>query len=314
MPYGPPMETPQTPSQPGQPEQPERAIEQAMAAASRGELAVAAEHFEVAARGFVTAGKLGEAKAALSNLAFMRKGCGDFAGALAAIDEGVALFTAETSDRERAPLLLTRAGVLDRLADPAAVEAWNATAEAMRAQPLMNVVCLAHAAGALMPIDRAEARRRALEAIRLLGGEAPLPFLVGLIGAVGDSAPGATGIPFLAQASWLMFSHPETCTPSNAPFLEMLAERLGYEQPAAEALGLIGLMLASTKKDTPDHRPVMSHVARILHGGAAARSISVDAMAELCQRGGAREPGELAAVLEALIGEDWLIRGNVQLS
>jgi len=285
-----------------------------MVAASRGELAVAAEHFEAAARAFVAAGKLGEAKAALSNLAFMRKGCGDFAGALAAIDEGVALFSAETTDRERAPLLLTRAGVLDRLADPAAVEAWNATAEAMREQPLMKVVCLAHAAGALMQIDRAEARRRALEAIRLLGGEAPLPFLVGVIGAVGDSAPGATGVPFLAQATWLMFSHPETCTPSNAPFLEMLAERLGYEQPAAETLGLIGMMLASTKKGTAEHRPVMSHVARILHGGAAARSISVEAMADLCQSSWSKELGDLVAMLEKLVGEDWLIRGNVELS
>lgn len=302
MKYGAPMQ------------QPEQDVELAMTAASRGELEVAAQHFEAAARSFVAAAKRGEAKAALSNLAFMRKGLGQFRGALAAIDEGLALCTAETADKERAPLLLTRAGVLDRLADPAAVEAWNATAEAMREQPLMKVVCLAHAAGALMPIRRDEARKHALDAIRLLGGAAPLPFLVGVIGAVGDSAPGAAGIPFLAQATCLMFAHPETCTPSNAPFLEMLAERIGYGEPIAETLCLIGMVLASTRRDTPDHRPVMSHVARILHGGAAARSISVEVMAARCQASAPKEPGELVTALERLIGDEWLVRGSVELT
>ena len=46
-----------------------------------------------------------------------------------------------------------------------------------------------------MPGQPEVARKLALEAIRELGGEAPLPFLVGVIGAVGDSAPGEAGIP-----------------------------------------------------------------------------------------------------------------------
>lgn len=279
-----------------------------MTAAGRGELAAAATHFEAAARGFLAAGQRGEARAALSNLAFMRKGCGDYRGALAAADEAVGLFTPELPDSERALILLTRAGVLDRLADPAAAEAWRATAKAMRDQPLMATVCAAHGAGALLPIRRDEAIREAYAAIRGLDAGAPLAFLVGVIGAVGDSAPGAAGTPYLAQATWLMLAHPEACTSSNAPFLEMLAERIGYDRPMAETLCLIGLLLASARRGTSDHPAVMSHVVRILHRSAGVRAIPVETMGKQCQDSWSGDLADLTAALEQLIGDTWLVR------
>lgn len=302
----PPERAPETESQ--------TEIEQAMAAAQRGELPAAAELFERAARGFLAAGKRGHAMAALSNLAFMRKGLGQLAEALAAIDEGLALVPAEASEQERAPLLLTRAGVLDRLGDPRAIAAWDDTAQAMRHQRILQVVCKAHAAGARMPVQPEVARRLALEAIRELGGEAPLPFLVGVIGAVGDSAPGEAGIPYLAQATLLMFAHPETCTASNAPFLEMLAQRVGYASAMAETVCLIGLLLSNVIKGSPEQPAVMSNVARVLHGAGAARGLSMEQMADKCQAEWTKDVGALVAVVEQLVGEHWLVRGSVELS
>jgi tetratricopeptide (TPR) repeat protein len=292
----------------------EEQTQQAMAAMARGELSAAAQRFEAAARGFLAEGKRGPAMASLSNLAFVRKGLGELSGALSAVDEAIALLPADADDKERGPLLLTRAGVLDRLADPRAAETWRTTAEAMRAQPLLHVVCLAHAAGALMATDPDEARKQALAAVRLLGGEAPLSMLVCVIGAVGDSAPHQRGVPFLAQTVLLMFAHPETCNASNAPFLEMLAERMGYAQPIAETLIVLGLLLSNATKGRPDHQTVTAYVVRVLQSAAAARSIPVEEMAKRCHESRPAELGELIAKVEQLVGEHWLIRGSVELS
>ncbi len=292
----------------------EEHTQQAMAAMARGELPAAAQHFEAAAGSFLAEGKRGAAMASLSNLAFVKKRLGDLAGALSAVDEALSLLPADADDKERGPLLLTRAGVLDRLADPRAAETWRATAEAMRAQPLLHVVCLAHAAGALMATDPDEARKQALAAVRLLGGEAPLSMLVGVIGAVGDSAPRQLGVPFLAQAVLLMFAHPETCNASNAPFFEMLAERAGCAEPIVELLLVLGLLLSNAVKGQPDHQTVAAYVARVLHAAAAARSISIEEMAKRCHESRPAELGELIAKVEQLVGEHWLIRGSVELS
>lgn len=310
--------------------EPEKALDAAMAAAQRGELAAAAALFAEAAAGFAAADKRGHAMAALSNLAFMRKGLGQLDEALAAIDEGLALAPAEADEASRAPLLLTRAGILDRLGDrladrlddhlgdARAIAAWDATAQAMRGQPLLALVCKAHAAGARMASQPEAGRKLALEAIRELGGEAPLPFLVGVIGAVGDSAPGAWGIPYLAQATLLMFAHPETCTASNAPFLEMLAQRVGYGAPEAETMCLIGLLLSNVLSDvtkgSAEHTAILSSVARLLQGAGAARGLSAEEMAAKCQAGWSRDVGALVSALEHLVGERWLVRGAVELS
>jgi hypothetical protein len=288
---------------------PQEHADAAMAAATRGELAAAAEHFEAAARGFVAAGLRGEATAAFGNLAFMRKGCGDCPGALAAADEALALVPAAAPARERGPLLLTRAGVLDRLADPRAAEAWQATAEAMRDQPLLHVVCLAHRAGALLPHRRDEALQQARAALAALPPSAPAAFLVGVIGAVGDSAPGAAGVPYLVQATLMMFAHPETCNSSNAPFLEMLAERAGYTAPIFETIAMIALLLAHVRRGTPDHQAVASHVARLLAHAATARATSPESLAAHCQRAWSGDPYALEKALTPLVGESWLVGG-----
>lgn len=292
----------------------EAQTQQAMAAMGRGELPAAAQHFEAAARGFLAEGQRGSAMASLSNLAFVRKSLRDFTGALSAVEEALALLPADASDKERGPLLLTRAGVLDRLNDPRAAETWRATAEALRAQPLLHVVCLAHAAGALTATDPGAARQQALASIHLLGGEAPLSMLVGVIGAVGDSAPGALGVPFLAQAVLLMFVHPETCNASNAPFFEMLAERAGYAQPIVETLLVLGLLIANAIKGQPDHQAMSGYVARVLHNAAGVRSISIEEMAKRCHESRPPELGDLISKVEQLVGDHWLIRGSVELS
>jgi tetratricopeptide (TPR) repeat protein len=286
---------------------PQEHADAAMAAATRGELAAAAAQFEAAARGFLAAGLRGDAKAALGNLAFLRKGCGDHAGALAAVDEALALAAPERPAQERAHALLTRAGILDRLADPRAAEAWQAAAEAMADQPLLRVVCLAHRAGALLPLDRDAALREARAALASLPPTSPASFLVGVLGAVGDSAPGAAGVPYLAQATLMMFAHPDTCNSSNAPFLEMLAERAGYAEPIFEPIAMIGLLLAHVRRGTPDHQAVASHVARLLQRAATARAISPEQLAAQCQRSWSGDPVELEKALTPLVGESWLV-------
>lgn len=285
---------------------PEQLLDEGMAAAQRSELTVAAQRFEAAARGFLAAGNRGSAQVALSNLAQMRKQAGDYRSALAAADEAVALFTPETPDRERAYVLFNRAGVLDRLGDPAAFEAWTATVKAMGDQRGMMAVSLAHAAGARLLTYREEGLHNARVAISLLGEHATLAHVIGLIGAVGDSAPGAAGIPFLAQAVWLMQQHPETCNRSNAPFLDMLAERIGLDHPIAVLVCLLGLMLANARKGTEDHPAVMWWASRMVKRCSAARSLTIEVMlGELNAR--ARELSELAPALERMVGRDWLV-------
>lgn len=286
---------------------PQEHADAAMAAAAGGELVTAAEQFEAAARGFLAAGLRGDAKAALSNLSFVRKGCGDHVGALAAVDEALALVAPDAPPQELAHVLLTRAGVLDRLADPRAAAAWEAAAAAMADQPLMRVVCLAHRAGALLPIDRPAALQQARDALASLPPTSPASFLVGVIGAVGDSAPGAAGIPYLAQATLMMFAHPDTCNSSNAPFLEMLAERAGYAEPIFETIAMIGLLLAHVRRGTPDYQAVASHVARLLAEASAARAVPAEQLAAQCQRAWSGDPVDLEKALTPLVGESWLV-------
>jgi hypothetical protein len=177
----------------------------------------------------------------------------------------------------------------------------------MRGQPVMRAVCLAHGAGARLAREREAGVAQARAAIALLDPRSPLALLVGVIGAVGDSAPGAAGIPYLAQAVALMFGHPDTCNASNAPFLEMLAERVRDDEPALLAVGMIGLLLAHVRRGTPDQPAVASHVARLLQRAAAARGVPVEEHAAACQRGWSGEVTALEQAVERLIGEAWLI-------
>ncbi len=273
----------------------------------RGEPDDAARHYEAAARGFLEAGEPAEAMSALSNLSVMRRASGDFAGARVAIDEAIALFAPEMTAQERAPHLLTRAAVLDRLVVAEAAGAWRDAAAVMDDQPMMKAVCLAHYAGALMPVDRQEAIRQARASIDLLGGGTTIPLVVGILGAIGDSAPGASGVPFLAQAVTLMFAHTEACNSSNAPFLSMLAERLGYEHPLAESMCMIGLAMVSERRGTPDVRAVMFHADRIFRRSAAARSLEIKPMMEQFQERWAKDGIEqLLHPLKVLAAEGWI--------
>ena len=285
-----------------------------MLATRRAEYPEAAKRLQAAARGFLAAKHRDNAMAALVNLSFARKACGELPAALAAADEAIALFTPKTPDEDRAPALLARATALDRLADPAAAEAWRTAASAVSDQPLLAATCLAHAAGTLMQTDRLEALRQARAASEPITFQTPTPLVVGFLGAFGESAPGATGLPFLAHAVLLMFGRAGSFSAANAQLLELLAERLGYDHPMAEIMCMIGVGLIKELEDTPDYRPAVFHLSRVVQRSAAARSISTEAMFADYEPRWAKGTIELLTPLRELAITDWIFTNAPPLS
>ena len=70
---------------------------------------------------------------------------------------------------------------------------------------------------------------------------------------------------------------------------------------------LLGLLLGNARKGTEDHPAVMWWAMRIVKRCAAARALTIEAMAgELDAR--AREVSELAPALERMVGGHWLVQ------
>ncbi len=256
-----------------------------MASLQRGDVPQAALWFESAARAFRVEGAPDKVRKVLNNLGFARRLLGQPQAAFEAYDEAVALLGPETPPQERGLALMGCAGALDLLRDPRAGSAWVGAAKAFAAQPLMALVCRAHAAGAFFAQGKEEALQAARQVVAALGRNGTPELVAGLIGAVGDSA-GAAGVPFLAQAVWLMLQHPEACNASNAPYLVRFGERVGFADPLCVSVCALGLIRAGQRLDTPEHSGVQGHAFDLVRALAAARGVSPDAMLEEVGRAG----------------------------
>jgi hypothetical protein len=277
----------------------------AIAALRAGRPDLAAPDFERAAQAFVREGNAAAAATALSNLAFVRKLTGDLRGGLAAADEALRLVPAGP---QRAMVLLTRAGLLDRLRDPTAQEAWLAAAQAFSQQPGMQLSCRAHAAGAAIAQHQEDGFALARDAIGQLG-PCPTPaLLVGLLGAIGESA-GGEGTPYFAHAMLVIHRHMDAFNSSNAPHWVALVERVGVHTQLGLGLGALGLVAALASRGKPDHAGIMQHVDGVLGRCAAARNLSANQLLAWFERDQsalnavrpaleqlAPSPGSLAAV------------------
>src|SRR5262249_5687105 len=164
-------------------------------------------------------------------------------------------------------------------------------ADAFAAQPLLSLVCHAHAAGAAFAGGIEGALPGARRVVAALGPQGTPALVTGLIGAVGDSA-GDAGVPFLAQAVWLMLRHPDACNPSTAPYLPRLGARVGLADPLCVPVCALGLIRAGELRGKPDYDGVMAHAADLLRGVAAARGVSPDAVLD--------EIGRAALAVQAL--------------
>ncbi|MFT3772599.1 MAG: tetratricopeptide repeat protein [Minicystis sp.] len=257
----------------------------AMAALQAGDFPQAALWFEKAARAFRAEGAPDRARAVLGNLGFARKLLGQHRAALEAYEEAIALLTPKTPLQEQGMVLMGCAGVLDLLGDRRAGGTWMGAAKAFAAQPLMVLVCQAHAAGAFFALGEEVALQSARQVVAALGPSGTPALVAGLIGAAGDSA-GAAGVPFLAQAVWLMLRDPEACNPSNAPYLLRFGERVGFADPICVPVCALGLIRAEQRRGTPEHGGVKGHAVDLLHAVAAARGKSPEAMLEDIGRAG----------------------------
>ncbi len=250
-----------------------RLAEAAFAAAQRGEYPDAVTGFERAAQAHLAARDTGGAFAALSNLAMVRKLLGDLRGAVAAIDQALAL---PSEPQPRMIALMTRASILDALDDREAITAWQAAAE-QAADPAAESFARAHAAGALLKHGHPAALTTARAVILLAnaGTGATPSQLIGIVGAIGESA-GAAGVPMLAQAVLLLQRHMDAFDPSTAPFWDLLVDRVGPGTPFAIALCSFGLIVASLKRGQPEFPVLMSRIGAVLDRIAHAHRISVE--------------------------------------
>jgi hypothetical protein len=265
----------------------------AMAAMHHGNLPQAAQQLEAAAHAFVRESNPGGAAASYSNLAFVRKLLGDFRGGVAAVDEALKLVT--TPSQERGMMLLTRAGLLDRLKDPDAQIAWTKAAQCFAQQPTMQLVCRAHSAGAAIACGSQDGFAIGRDVVGQLG-PAPSPaLLAGLIGAIGDSA-GDMGLPYLAHAMLVMHRHMEAFNSSNAPHWAALVERVGYHTTLGLGLCGLGMIAASASAGKPDYAGIMQHVGGVLERCAHARGLTVDQLLVTIER----DSQGIAAVRPAL--------------
>lgn len=262
-----------------------------MASMDVGDFPHAAIWFEQAARAFRAEGAPDKVRTMLGNLGFARKLIGQHRAALEAYEEAVALLTPQTPPQDRGMTLMGCAGVLDLLGDPRAGGTWIDAANAFAVQPLMALLCRAHAAGAFFAQGKEEGLQETRRVIAALGPNGTPALVAGLIGAAGDSA-GATGVPFLAQAVWLMLRHPEACNPSNAPYLPRFGARVGFADPICVSVCALGLIRAEQRRGTPEHSGVRGHALDLLGAVAAARGRSPDAMLE--------ELGRAAPTLDSL--------------
>jgi len=265
----------------------------AMVSMHQGNFVLAGQQLESAAQAFVREGNPGSAAAAYSNLGFVRKVLGDLRGGVAAVDEALRLVTQPS--QERGMMLLTRAGLLDRLKDPDAQIAWTKAAQCFAQQPSMALVCRAHAAGAAIACGSQDGFAIGRDVVGQLG-PAPSPaLLAGLIGAIGESA-GDMGLPYLAHAMLVMHRHMDAFNSSNAPHWAALVERVGYHTTLGLGLCGLGMISASASAGKPDYPGIMQHIGSVLERCAQARGMTVDQLLTAIER----DSQGIAAVRPAL--------------
>lgn len=177
-----------------------------------------------------------EERRLLSSAAFLSRQLGDLTTAVELVTRAL---------RYDGPLpandmaLASFAGVLDRAQDRRAASLWRVAAESFDdTLPLMRLVCQAHAIGADLARGVPVALPNARAFFAQLGPSTLPSHWAGYLGAVGDSA-NAAGLPFLAQAAWVMARESSAWNESNAPFWWLLIERaqlpfaLSVERPPA---------------------------------------------------------------------------------
>lgn len=275
-----------------------------LTALMEGRTGAAEEALSQAAEGYLARGDAAAAMSVLANLAFLFREQGALPRALALAEQALAL---GVPPADAALALVSCASVLDRAVDVRARGVWMLAAQGFTGkQPLMQVVCLAHAVGASV----AQAMPNALEAARALvaqlGPTAPPSLLAGVLGAIGESA-GPASVPFLAQAVWLMTQDPSAFTGATQPHWAQLVEQLGPGSERALALCALGLGASLTRKAHPDFAGVSRGVKAVFEACARARGLDADAFAALVQaHAGALE--ELPAALATLVPDgQWLL-------
>lgn len=235
------------------------------------------------------------AMSVLANLAFLYRQHHQLPRALELANRALA-FPVPPADSAMA--LVNCAGVLDRAMDRRARGVWMLAAQGFAGkQPLMQVVCLAHAIGA----ELAQGSTSGVTAARALMAQvslgAPPPMMAGFLGAVGDSA-GPHGVPFLAQAVWLMTNDATAFTASTQAHWALLVERVGFGEPLALSLCVLGLGAALARKNEKDFAAVSAGVRGVFESCAKARGLDEAAFAALVQA----HAGALDSLPEALRG------------
>ena len=244
------------------------------------------------------------AMSVLANLAFLYRQHHQVPRALELANRALA-FAVAPSDSAMA--LVNCAGVLDRALDRRARGVWMLAAQGFTGkQPLMQVVCLAHAIGA----ELAQGSSTGVTAARALMAQvsrgAPAPMLAGFVGAIGDSA-GPHGVAFLAQSVWLMANDATAFTASTQSHWALLVERTGFGEPLAVSLCAVGLGAALSRKNEQDFSAVSAGVRTVFASCAKARGLDDGAFAALVQaNAGALEA--LPDALRALVPEGhWVL-------
>lgn len=255
-----------------------------------------------AAELYIAAQQPAEARRLYSSVAFMMRQLGVLEGAVEVVNGALALPGAPEEDDWA---MASFAGVLDRAIDPRASALWRRAADTFaRTNPLMHLNCLAHAAGADLAHDEPNALGLAHATMRRLTPDTPPSFVAGIIGAIGDSA-GERGVPFLAQAVWLMVYQPDAYNTSTQPFWIQLIERSGFASELALALCALGL--GCTVSQPALEQQLMPVVLGVTAECAKARGVAMEAMVEDVKRS-VSLVGSLGATLERLVPRDhWLL-------
>lgn len=220
------------------------------------------------------------AMSVLANLAFLHRQHHQLPRALELTNRALA-FSVPPADSAMA--LVNCAGVLDHALDRRARGVWMLAAQGFTGkQPLMQVVCLAHAIGA----ELAQGAPSGLAAARALLAQvsvgAPASMLAGFVGAIGESA-GPHGVPLLAQAVWLMANDATAFTGSTQSHWALLVERVGFGEPLAISLCVLGLGAALARKAEKDFPAVSTGVRAVFESCAKARGLDEEAFAVLVQ-------------------------------
>lgn len=251
-----------------------------------------------AADAYVAQGAPRDARRILGNVVSMFRGSTRPDQALGLVEQVLQLPAEAANDFA----LVNCASLLDLLGDPRAQDLWlRAGRTFLASMPLMDVNCRAHAAGAAI----AQGHRDGPATARAVIAETPQASLqVGLVGAVGDSA-GRLGLPYLAQAVWLMLKDPSTYNTSNQPFWRRLIDRLEPQAPLVAALLGYGLFATYSQPErTAELKPGLDEAVTVV---AQARKVPLDAMVAAVK---AADPRLLRAGVEQLIPkETWLVSG-----